>query len=121
MCDTADYTYAAQNKRHPVARKEHVCCACKETIRVGDRYQYTACVGGDYGFEHYKHCLRCAKMLDAVRDKRPYDAIAWGLDCGEDWKDTIGELPEEVAALAFLTADMAQQKLNPIRGSEKKP
>lgn len=114
MCDTADYTYAAQNERHPVARKEHVCCACSETIRVGDRYQYTACVGGDNGFEHYKHCLRCAKMLSVLMDTLPGDAaIAWELNCGEDWLDTIGELPEEVAALAFMTADEMQQRLRP--------
>lgn len=121
MCEEADYGYASINERHPVARKEHVCCACGETIRKGNRYRTTACTGGDNGFEYYKHCLRCATMLDALNKTLPSDAaIAWELNCGEDWRDTIGELPEEVAALAFLTADEAQQKLNPVRGLERK-
>lgn len=124
MCESADLDYAHIDENHRRARIEHQCYACRDVIRKGDVYRVTRAIfqdGSDHQYEHYKHCLRCAKMLDAVRKKRPDDAIAWGLDCGEDWKDTIGELPEEVAALAFMTTDMAQQKLNPIRGSENSP
>jgi hypothetical protein len=114
MCDTDyDYWYTSEDKREQRARKEHVCCACQDVIRAGDRYRATRLTSNnaDSRFEFYKHCLRCAAMLDAIRKERPDAAIAWHLDCGEDWKDTIGDLPEEIAALAFLTPDAAQQRL----------
>lgn len=116
MCEEADYAYAHVDENHRKARIGHVCCACKETIRKGDVYRVTRAIskcGSDHSYEHYKHCLRCATMLDAIMEARKGEnvAIAWQLDCGEDWKDTIGELPEEVAALAFMSADDAQAKL----------
>lgn len=114
MCDYEyDYTYTTIDPREPRARKQHTCCACDETIEPGQRYRYTACISDhpDTKLEHYKHCLRCARILDAVRKERPDAAIAWRLDCGEDWLDTIGELPDNIAALAFMTADEAQKAL----------
>jgi hypothetical protein len=121
MCDEAHYNYDVCEHRQHRARKEHQCCACRETIRKGDVYQSSFAVGYTHEPERYKHCLRCAKMLSEILKAVPYNAsIAWDLNCGEDWKDTIGELPEEVAALAFMTADDAQQKLVPILGLESK-
>lgn len=87
------------------ARKAHDCHACEEGVCAGEKYVRTVCTSDDpdHPFEYYKHCLRCWSVLRAVRRERPGDAIAWALDCGEDWKDAIGDLPDEIAALAFLT------------------
>lgn len=113
MCREADYYYTSMNEWDVRARKPHVCCACKEQISAGDVYRRSVVISDDrhHPFNHYKHCLRCATMLDAIRDERPHDAIAWKLDCGEDWFDTIGELPDEIAKLAFLTPAEAQAQL----------
>lgn len=113
MCGEPDYTYVTMDERDQKARKEHVCCACKDAIRPGDKYRVSRLVSDnpDSRFEFYKHCLRCAAMLDAIRKERPDAGIRWELDCGEDWRDTIGELPEHIAALAFMTPDEAQAKL----------
>jgi hypothetical protein len=113
MCDGFDYSYTTMDERDQKARKEHVCCACEDHIRPGDKYRVSRLVSDcpDQRFEFYKHCLRCAVMLDAIRKERPDAAIHWELDCGEDWLDTIGELPENIEALAFMTPDMAQQLL----------
>ena len=115
MCDPADYFYTSLIERTQRARKEHVCCACRDTIAPGHRYRVTRAVGGHDDPEHYKHCLRCAKMLDAIIEARPEDAIAWDLACGEDWRDTIGELPNDIAALAFMTPEDAQHALGKER------
>jgi hypothetical protein len=120
MCDEANYNYDVLEHRKHRARKEHQCCACLETIRKGDVYQSSFAVGYTHEPERYKHCIRCATILDKVMAELPDASIAWELNCGEDWKDTIGELPEEVAALAFMTADDAQQKLVPILALERK-
>lgn len=113
MCDEPDYYYMTMDERRQKARKVHVCYACREQIRVGDAYQVSRCISTSRytPFEWYKHCLRCAAMLDAIVKARPEDSIAWDLACGEDWRDTIGELPDEVAALAFMTPDDAQKTL----------
>lgn len=109
----ADYYYTTMDERDQRARKEHVCCACNEVISSGHKYRVTRLVSDspDQRFEFYKHCLRCAHMLDAIRKELPDAAIAWKLDCGEDWRDSIGDLPEEIAALAFLTPEESQQRL----------
>lgn len=41
------------------------------------------------------------------------DSVAFDLDCGEVWEDTIGELPESVAKLAFMSPEDAQRELRP--------
>lgn len=112
MCGDTDYYYTTLQSTEHRARKEHKCCACHESIHSGERYIRTWAVGDDGEDrtpERYKHCLRCWAVLTAVRRERPDDAIAWKLDCGEDWLDTIGELPEEIARLAFLSHEEAQQ------------
>jgi len=75
------------------ARVTHVCFGCDETIRTGDRYRYLSGVW-DHKGESFKHCIRCAALLDAL----PSGAML-GLDCGEVWEDP----PEHIAALAFWT------------------
>jgi hypothetical protein len=36
------------------------------------------------------------------------DTVQWDLNCGARWEDNFGELPDDVARLAFLTPDEAQ-------------
>jgi hypothetical protein len=52
-------------------------------------------------------------MLEHLWDAVESDvAVAWELNCGENWLNTIGDLPDEVAALAFLTPSEAQLKIS---------
>lgn len=107
MCDVADETTKGWTEKWRIARKEHRCVGCHETIRAGDRYHYGSGVFDGSGFS-VKHCARCWAMVEAL-EKKP-DRV-WGesvniyLDCGEVWSDP----PDEIAALAFaLPSDFAQ-------------
>lgn len=94
------------------ARKEHVCCACEETIAAGHRYCYVAVVF-DREARAYKRCLKCQALHTHLRDLG-VRVDAWpreDLGCGLRYEDEWGPLPPEIAALAFMTADEAQQKL----------
>ena len=111
MCEEADEYNEVQTSTRVKARKEHKCCACSEAVRPGDFYMKSFTVF-DSRVSSYKHCLRCWEMLEALQRALPSDtAIAWELNCGENWLNTIGDLPDEVAALAFMTPDDAQAKL----------
>lgn len=109
-CDEACDVYRVEIRK---ARKEHRCMACKETIRVGDRYASVHIV-----FEGeastVKRCARCETIHRAIqaqwRSKGAYEMWpAERLDCGETWEDEHGDPPPpEIARLAFLTADEAQ-------------
>lgn len=45
------------------ARKEHWCCECRETIKVGDRYEYVSGIW-DGRADSYKTCLLCKEIRD---------------------------------------------------------
>lgn len=106
MCD--DWTDAQDLGREwRTARKEHRCYACRESIRPGDRYHISAIVQ-DGSAESFKHCARCWAICEALWAEGA-GIIDFGLNCGEEWEDNFGELPESVAALAFLTPDEAQR------------
>lgn len=115
-CD--GYTNDVQTERHRRARKEHRCCACKETIRKGDIYRATFVVF-EGSVDTYKHCLRCARMFDELCARIDgYDeGVDWHLNCGHSWEENHGECPPEIAALAFMTPDMAQRELAPRKGA----
>lgn len=103
------------------ARKEHWCRACQETIRIGDYYSVTAIVG-DGNACAYKRCMRCQKIHLHLRSlSTPGDGF-WPderLNCGEEYKQHWGaEPPEEIAALAFKTADEIQEEVRASRGKE---
>lgn len=111
-----------QSERTYRARKEHRCCACKETIRVGHLYVYTFVL-----FEReattYKHCLRCSAMLRILLHEHRESDSDWTvdpqLDCGHTWRDVFDhEPPAELVALAFATPEEMQAEFA-AKASEK--
>lgn len=90
------------------ARVEHSCVGCDrcddsrctgKSIKPGHRYRRTA-VLFDGSWMTWKHCIRCAAMLDALRPRlrECFTTDTLDLSCGEVWDDP----PEHVAALAFV-------------------
>jgi hypothetical protein len=93
------------------ARKSHDCCACNDGIKRGDMYHRTAtCYDGRV--TTWKHCARCYAICKALWAAGA-EMIEMELNCGESWEHHWGELPPEVAALAFITPAEAQTKLVP--------
>lgn len=111
MCD--GYLEAAQvwREKWRTARNPHVCYSCHEPINPGDRYHYSSWVfDGSAG--SYKHCARCwtlyEALLDAHGDQDAWRYVDLALNCGTTWENELGELPADVAALAFaLPGDFA--------------
>lgn len=104
MCDyDYDEDGGVWDPHHVVARKEHRCYACAETIAPGHEYVRTGSLS-DGQWETYRHCLRCWAMCEALwaRVEGPIDV---GLCCGETWEAP----PDAIAALAFLTHEEAQE------------
>lgn len=97
FCQIWDVTYQ-------VARKEHTCCGCKETISPRQRYCKTVTMY-EGSWEVFKNCLRCATMIEALKRRMgSYTTEIHYLNCGEVWDDP----PADVAALAFaLPRDFA--------------
>lgn len=114
MSHEPDEAYAVYNERFPRARKSHICDACKETIRTGDRYAHVGIVFEGEG-ETIRRCLRCQRMHEELRQMDP--GRLWPderLDCGQKYEEEWGEPPpSDVASLAFLTPDEAQAALQP--------
>lgn len=111
MCYDSDGPDAILEDAFVKARKEHPCFACHETIRVGDRHHvFVAIHDGDLG--RFRHCLRCWRLIEELTEKSG-EGCDLSLNCGESWEGNFGPLPDEIAALAFLTADEAQATLAP--------
>jgi len=116
-CDDGGYSDGFTHRYERRARKEHRCCACRETIRVGHVYEVlTSCWEGS--LETYKRCLRCVAMwrllVDAHRDARTEWGVDWELDCGHAWSEFFeGEPPLALQELAFKTAEEMQQRQAP--------
>jgi len=95
------------------ARIQHICYACRETIRPGDRYHHYVCKS-DGGFTTTAHCLRCWAICKALWQNGA-EAIDMSLNCGHTWEEAEHSdgkpPPPEVARLAFLTRDEAQKEL----------
>lgn len=110
MCDEYEHSQSILRSWRR-ARKSHRCYACREVIRPGDRYHIA--VEKDNGDVcAYKHCARCWAMCEALWAAGA-TTVQWDLDCGELWEDEIGDVPDEVGRLAFLTPDEAQRELVP--------
>jgi hypothetical protein len=78
------------------ARKAHLCFACREPIRAGDRYHLSRQLR-DGRWDDWKHCARCWAMCEALWAKG-VDTIDYRLDCGEVWESP----PPEIERLAFM-------------------
>jgi len=105
------YTVYEESTRK--ARKEHECDACDDKIRVGDKYVHVFIVfQGDH--ETIKRCARCQAIHMHLRQECQGQGMwpAERLDCGEEYEEHWGKAPpDEIAALAFMTADEMQAKL----------
>lgn len=94
------------------ARKSHTCCACKSTIQPSHYYALITVIYGG-GVETFKRCGACQKTHEHLRELcvkfnkengemfYPLEA----LDCGLEYEDEWGDVPDGIAALAFMTDD----------------
>lgn len=101
MSYVADEHYSVYDERFPRARKEHKCDACKERIFGGQRYAKVGIVFQGTANTVIR-CLRCQKLHEHLRELG--DGDTWPeerLNCGQRYEDEWGELPPEIAALAF--------------------
>jgi hypothetical protein len=102
--------FAFTRSTTPRARKPHTCSACSETIPRGYRYKRWALIF-DGSAEDIKQCWRCYQIWSAIEDASPNEPIVFTLDCGESWEDVFGELPAELAELAFaLPGDFKESR-----------
>jgi hypothetical protein len=104
MSEYADDYNTVQDDVWRVARKEHRCDACGETIAPGHRYHRTFVVfDGDPDWAN--RCVRCQAIFDHLTDKMVGNAeefCNWKLACGHEYRERWGEdPPPEIAALAF--------------------
>jgi hypothetical protein len=89
-----------------VARKAHVCSACRGPIRVGDLYTREAMLWGG-SWEVVKRCPRCQAIfahlsarIRAEGDRQEHCDPR--LNCGHEYKEKWDtEPPPHIAALAF--------------------
>jgi hypothetical protein len=88
------------------ARKPHECFACHETIRPGDRYHRWS-MRFDGEFSDHSHCARCYSIIGELWNAGA-ESVDLGLNCGETWEENFGDLPEDVARLAFMTPEEGQ-------------
>lgn len=96
------------------SRKEHRCCACKQTIWVGETYAVHKECFGDHVWT-YKRCGSCQIVYAhlCAMATRNEDGFGGGeewpdpeLNCGHEWSDLHEQpLPEHLAATAFWTPD----------------
>lgn len=114
MSHSIDETYDVYSERIRRAAKDHVCDACKETIRKGDRYCRVFIMWEGEPQSHVR-CLRCDAMHEYLRTLSPGEMWpAERLDCGEEFEEHWGkEPPPEVAALAFMTREEMQARAAP--------
>ncbi len=102
MSHYCDDTYAVYDESTPTARKPHACAACGETIAAGATYTRVQLVF-DGTAETIKRCVRCQRLHEHLREKGYGDDL-WPderLACGQIYEDEWGDLPDEIAALAF--------------------
>lgn len=95
------------------ARKAHECDCCDVGIRTDDYYWRIRKIY-DGNVQSYKRCLRCQTMHVFLRgvvdlgEQWPDETLG----CGHEFKDLHGvSPPSDIARLAFMTNDEAQQEL----------
>lgn len=103
MSHGIDERYKVYNERAVKARKAHTCGACDGQIEPGHVYTRVFIVF-DRAWSMAR-CLRCQALhvhlrgLGAPHEMWPDER----LDCGMDYEEEWGDLPDEIAALAFKT------------------
>lgn len=106
-------TYAVYSERAVRARKEHRCDACKRPIERGSIYIRVFMVW-DCTAESIKRCPRCELMHLHLRSLDTDHCELWPaekLDCGMRYEEEWGDLPDDVAWLAFATNEEAGERL----------
>ncbi len=87
------------------ARKEWVCCACREVIARGQLYTYSFTIH-DGQTNELRRCARCDAIYEHLCElhKDGDDWPDWELNCGHTYQERWErEPPEEIARLAFMT------------------
>lgn len=121
MSYSCDEQYRVYRENIRKSIKPHKCDACKEEIPRGSKYANIAAVS-DYGVETIKRCARCQALHLHLREKCRTAVTTdtmWPderLNCGETYEDEWGEVPEEIAALAFALP--GEVSVIPERGSK---
>lgn len=113
MSYSCDGSYVIYEETEPRCRKARSCDACGETIPVGHRYTRVAILF-DGSWETVCRCRRCQALhvhLRGLCESRAHYDDLWPderLACGLDYEDEWGDLPDEIARLAFMAADEMQ-------------
>lgn len=105
-CTSKLVIYSKCNDK-PTARKEHKCCECGETIKIGEKYSYFGGLWVDdyhtYGGKHFKMyatCFKCEKDWDEILD------VYWkneNSDAGRVYGGKLGEAIQDAYDLGYLT------------------
>lgn len=115
MSDSCDEYCTIHESTVRKARKEHKCCACSARILPGHYYRHVFTLF-DGSVDTYKRCGSCdatwqhlKELCDASNASRdslyerghlyPREDLGCGKQYGEEW----GNLPDEIAALPFLS------------------
>jgi len=98
--EVTDY-YEVYCETRRKAKKEHVCDACSDRIRVGTYFWYVFYVFEDRTYT-VKRCERCQAIHVHLRGMNEDTWPDEKLSCGEEYRQHWGqEPPPEIAALAF--------------------
>jgi hypothetical protein len=104
MSQWCDDSYTVYSENQVRARKDHTCQACWECIPKGTPYWRITWVF-DRSAGGVKRCVRCQAIHLHLRKLcREKDYEMWPdeqLACGLKYEDEWGDLPDEIAALAF--------------------
>jgi hypothetical protein len=86
MCDETGERYAVERSKIKRARKPARCCACREAIRVGERYHHFDGLY-DGAWYCYRQCLVCQAHWQAIASRT--GSAMLDLDCGEEWIEAV--------------------------------
>lgn len=93
------------------ARTAKPCGACARTIAVGEIYMRVAWIFDGHA-ESVNRCGACQATHQHLRNLG--EADVWPderLGCGQDYEEEWGAVPDEIAALPFLSGAEASAKL----------
>jgi len=114
MSRSCEETYDVYDERTFRANKPHTCDACG--VEIPERHHYTRVfMLFDGSKEHLKRCARCQLLHEHLRalcepgEQWPDER----LNCGLRYEDEWGDVPPEIAALAFWRPGDPLPALNP--------